>query len=212
MSSIFEFPKLYSALVRTVSWLNRLDNASLNSAVSGKHVLDIGCGSYQHHYNVALRASRTGIDLSWKAVRAAKNAYGSSSHAVGSCAELPFADKSFDVCLLLFVLHHLPEPLWNATIQEAARVCRESILILDHTKSDKPVARFIQSFWWNTVDHGFLYRRPNEWRDFLRDYQVKEHQALGTLFKNICFYRIDVRHDSQIHHNVNSREKIGQLP
>lgn len=49
---------------------------------------------------------------------------------------LPFADGAFDVGLLLFVLHHAPEP-WNL-LGEAKRVCRRIIAFEDDT-----------SGWWN---------------------------------------------------------------
>ncbi len=44
---------------------------------------------------------------------------------------LPFSDNSFDVVLLLTVLHHTPNP--DAVLAEAARVCRRRVIILEDT-------------------------------------------------------------------------------
>jgi SAM-dependent methyltransferase len=49
---------------------------------------------------------------------------------------LPFADASFDVGLLLFVLHHAEDP--GALLGEAARVCRRVIAFED-----------INATWWD---------------------------------------------------------------
>lgn len=44
----------------------------------------------------------------------------------------PFADDSCDVCLLLFVLHHIPsEAALMRTLTEAARVSRQRVLVLE---------------------------------------------------------------------------------
>lgn len=83
---------------------------------------------------------------------------------------LPFSDGAFDVGLLLFVLHHAPEP-WTL-LGEAKRVCRRIIAFEDDTAG-----------WWNRrVFHGehAIFRHmtglaspkhvwpPQEWSDLAR--------------------------------------------
>lgn len=43
---------------------------------------------------------------------------------------LPFADRSFDWCLLVFVLHHTPDPLLVA--REALRVAHRGVILVEN--------------------------------------------------------------------------------
>ncbi|MGB8646828.1 MAG: class I SAM-dependent methyltransferase [Anaerolineae bacterium] len=45
-------------------------------------------------------------------------------------ARLPFADRTFDYSLLIFVLHHTPDPL--VVLREALRVSRGGVLIVEN--------------------------------------------------------------------------------
>lgn len=46
----------------------------------------------------------------------------------------PYADGSFDVCLLLFVLHHISDQL-QRTLSEAARVAKKVLVLEDQPRS-----------------------------------------------------------------------------
>lgn len=67
---------------------------------------------------------------------------------------IPFAAASFDVVMLVDVLHHTEEPL--ALLREAARVTRKHILIKDHT-ADSSFARGVLRLmdWVGGARHGF---------------------------------------------------------
>jgi ubiquinone/menaquinone biosynthesis C-methylase UbiE len=85
-------------------------------------VLDIGTGSgifaeafARYGLNV------TGIDLQVPMVKAARRFVPQAHFLVAASENLPFADDSFDLCFLGFVLHEASRPL--RTLQEAHRVC-----------------------------------------------------------------------------------------
>jgi ubiquinone/menaquinone biosynthesis C-methylase UbiE len=177
--------------VATLSLLNGIPRGSLDGYTAGAEVLDLGCGSYQFHYRPERTALRLGIDLSARCVATANRLYGRSLHLRASLADpLPFADRSFDVVLLLSVLHHLPRAIVPAVLAEAARVARREVLVLDHTRSDVGWQRAIQQRYWDTFDGGDLYRSSAEWDELLTPYQVTGHRRLGVLFRNVCLYRL----------------------
>ena len=190
---VFDHPQALGAKVALLSLLNGIPRGSLDQLTAGAEVLDLGCGSYQFHYRPEHTALRLGLDLSARCVATANRLYGRSLHLRASLADpLPFADRSFDVVLLLSVLHHLPRVIVPGVLAEAARVARREVLVLDHTRSDVGWQRAIQQRYWDTFDGGDLYRSSAEWDQLLAPYRVTGHRRLGVLFRNVCLYRLAV--------------------
>ncbi len=79
---------------------------------------------------------------------------------------IPFADASFDVVILVDVLHHTIDPV--ALLREAVRVTRKTILVKDHS-ADGTFARLILRLmdWVGGARHGFAlpynYLRRQDW-------------------------------------------------
>lgn len=80
---------------------------------------------------------------------------------------LPFPDKSFDVTLLSFVLHHLPE--CGRLLSEVKRTSRKRIIVFEDTFRNQWewfVAQSFDSLWngldWRQVYSHFL--RVEDWR------------------------------------------------
>ena len=48
---------------------------------------------------------------------------------------VPFPDRSFDVVVLSFVLHHVPDPRKLALLEEALRVSRAKVVVVEDTPS-----------------------------------------------------------------------------
>jgi len=94
-----------------LAWIDRL------AALSGKRVLDVGCGGGLLAEAMAQRGARvTGIDLSTKPLRVAQ------LHALESGAEVDYretsaealaadAPASFDIVTCMEMLEHVPEPV-----------------------------------------------------------------------------------------------------
>jgi SAM-dependent methyltransferase len=83
------------------------------ASLSGKLVLDVGCGYGRHLYVAADAGAETvGIDLSGGVdVAYRNNAHRARSHFVqASILDSPFRDGLFDVVWSFGVLHHLPDP------------------------------------------------------------------------------------------------------
>jgi SAM-dependent methyltransferase len=90
----------------------------------GSCLLDLGCGDGSVSSALSRRLSLrvTGADVTLQRRRHVPTIrYDGLS--------LPFPDRSFDCTLLVWVLHHTPDP--GAVLREAARVTRDRILVME---------------------------------------------------------------------------------
>jgi ubiquinone/menaquinone biosynthesis C-methylase UbiE len=97
----------------------------LAGEVTGRHVLDAGCGSGPLF--AALRdrgAIVTGFDSSTKMVELARRRLGDDAalHVADVASPLPFADGAFDDVVAALVLHYLED--WTAPLAEIRRVLK----------------------------------------------------------------------------------------
>src|SRR5271155_4614482 len=84
--------------------------------VSGKRILDLGCGDGWFSTILAKRgAAVTGFDISTNAVRAATRRAATNdvadrcAFATASCYALPYPDQSFDLAVGQSILHHVSD-------------------------------------------------------------------------------------------------------
>lgn len=70
---------------------------------------------------------------------------------------VPFADKSVDVAMMVFVLHHAEDPA--LLLREASRVARRAVIVVE----DTPRTRF-DSMWSRTHIRSFNKRHGIPWR------------------------------------------------
>ncbi len=90
----------------------------------GDRIADIagGVGMYASMIVRALPVEIVGLDISETMVEARAEDPLLTENVVGDMEELPFEDGSFDACLFVACLHHVPDPL--RALQEAYRVLR----------------------------------------------------------------------------------------
>lgn len=77
----------------------------VESEISGKHirrVLDLACGAGRHTRPLADRWWTTGLDLSPVLLKVAHTVEPEGNYVRGDMRVLPFADRSFDLCVNLF--------------------------------------------------------------------------------------------------------------
>jgi ubiquinone/menaquinone biosynthesis C-methylase UbiE len=114
------------------------DVLRLLSDVSGKSVLDVGCGNGRHTVELARRTPLVvGIDLSKRLVKMAEGRVRKSGLAhramlvVGDALFLPFRRASFDIVTCIAVLHHIPtEGLRRRAVSEMVRALRSGGLCM----------------------------------------------------------------------------------
>lgn len=129
--------------------------------VGHEHVLDVGCGDAR----LATRLRRRLPHLSIVGTDVMPGLPG-IPRIVSDGRRLPFADASFDATLLVDVLHHADDPA--ATLREAARVSRRSIVIKDHLRTGRwsqAVLAFMD--WFGNRPHGvalgYRFFAQDEW-------------------------------------------------
>lgn len=84
--------------------------AFAKNLVKGKNILDAASGEgYGSHLLSSYADKVTGLDIDEKAIDHAQSRYKQSNleFVVGSCAQLPFADNSFDMVVSFETLEHL---------------------------------------------------------------------------------------------------------
>ena len=92
------------------------------SITVGCRALEIGCGPGHVTKRLAeAGAEATGVDLAPAMVAVARRSHPELSFEVADAEELPFDDDTFDVVLINFAIHHLPQP---------ARACEEIYRVL----------------------------------------------------------------------------------
>jgi len=149
-------------------------------------VLDIGCGEAYVTAGLARRARDTwGADI----VDLRKAHVPHFVAYDGVTLELP--DQRFDVVVLSFVLHHVPNELKPKLVAEARRVCRRTLLVIE----DTPRNAFDR---WTSNRHGETYRKKinstagfgfysqSEWEQFWvqEKFEICESRRLSRLCRD----------------------------
>ncbi|HET6284442.1 MAG TPA: methyltransferase domain-containing protein [Polyangia bacterium] len=149
----------------------------------GMSVLDVGCGDGYVIEELAARGAAEvhGVDI--LDMRRNKN----MAFSLYDGQRLPFADNRFDMVMLSFVLHHVPDDGKIALLREALRVSRGKVFIAE----DTPTTCIDRLF---SNRHGESYRRridsaapfgflsPTEWRWLFRGMGVEAESRVLSRF------------------------------
>ena len=132
----------------------------------GSSVLDVGCGEGYVLEELAARGAAEVFGVDVVDIRQEKT----RPFRLFDGVELPFIDHRFDVVVLSFVLHHVPDDRKCALLREVMRVCRGTVVIVEDTpvtlfdrimnrRHGETYRRKINS----TAAYGFLTEREWEW-------------------------------------------------
>jgi SAM-dependent methyltransferase len=140
----------------------------LSDLPEGGSLLDLGCGPQSWLTRVGLKPC--GLDISPSYVAKYRSLGGLG--VVGSAAQVPFQDRSFEGVWSVGLLHHLPDDLAGATLREGLRVCRRGgyVAILDAVQPTvpwrQPLATIIRK-----MDRGKFIRSEEALKALLPDPQ-----------------------------------------
>lgn len=105
---------------------------------------------------------------------------------------LPYADEAFDVCLLLTVLHHCPDP--DKVLFEAARVGQLVIVVEDIyvTRWQKKLTHWLDSLLnWEFHGHPHSNRNDKQWRNSFKELDLQviyaSKQRVARVFCQVTY-------------------------
>lgn len=153
-------------------------------------LLDIGCGPQSWLFKLGHHPIGLDLELSYA------SAYTATGHTavVGSAADLPFGDNSFQGVWTIGMFHHLPDDLARRALGEAMRVCRPggAVMVFDgiypRNVWRRPLAYAIRR-----LDRGRFMRTEARLRDLLPNQKAWDidHMSFAAtgLEGLICVYR-----------------------
>jgi len=136
-------------------------------------ILDLGCGECCITRALELKGYQTtGIDI--------VDAGSCSQPAVYDGEKIPFDDKSFDVSVCAFVLHHASN--YRTLVQELVRVTKRLIIIFEDTpenKMDRYFNKLHSGSDWGSCKECFLTR--DEWLTIFDEHGVVEWESIPLM-------------------------------
>ncbi len=125
LSALSSDPRVYMAIQKVFGWAQRpLLRYVKQVAVlgPGERVLDVGCGTGE--FGRLFASGYVGVDPSDEYIAFARQYVPAGTFAVMGAAKLDFPDASFDRVLCTRVLHHIPDAVAEAALQEMQRVVK----------------------------------------------------------------------------------------
>jgi ubiquinone/menaquinone biosynthesis C-methylase UbiE len=103
---------------------------------------------------------------------------------------LPFPDDSFDVVLLIFVLHHAAEP--EVVLREARRICRRRVVVFEDANLnlwDRWVFRLFHRWleWSQRIPRPYHEWSPGQWSRLGSELGLREH-AVCPLGRQLSYF------------------------
>jgi ubiquinone/menaquinone biosynthesis C-methylase UbiE len=152
----------------------------------GTTVLDVGCGEGYVAAELGARGAAVELVDIVDVRRTRDQAFGPQPFRLFDGLNLPFPDASFDVVMLNFVLHHVPDDRKAHLLKEAARVSRDKVFILEDTPRNvfdrlmnRRHGRRYRDKIGSHAPFGFLTRREWEWLFKGLGFLLRETRILG---------------------------------
>lgn len=179
-------PKIYHSLVRP-KWFTKIyiqNNIQRHFDLTGQKVLDFGAGTGAN-CTLCSPDYYVGIDPDTNRIDFAKRLYAAYQFEAFSGHELPVEENSFDVILIIAVLHHIPPDMVRHYIKEFKRILRPNgkVVVIEPYLCD---ASPICNWFMKTNDKGDYIQKEEQYLDYF----TKEHFRYNVIsrFKKCFLY------------------------
>lgn len=164
--------------------------------ITGKTLLDVGCGIGRESILFALRGAMvSGVDISeqniMKAQEFADRVGVDVAFQVGNTNSLGYKDESFDIVFCRAILHHLPHPA--ETVERLSYLIKlGGILIAQEPKIENPIAQ-ISRRWVNPDTAPQQPFRKGELEDIFGKFFNEVSTRYFYILSPLCFIFSDIR-------------------
>ena len=141
----------------------------INSIIDNAMILDIGCGTGKYGERLqSLNYTVKGIDKAESQVKEARKIIDAR---IGSSDKLPFADASFDVCLMIMMLHQLNPLSRKKSFEEIHRVLKPKGKLIIKTASHEDIKHRFSSIYF-----------PSAYEE-----DIKRYPSIETIQSELCY-------------------------
>lgn len=183
--SIYHLLLIDKKVHRLRHYIEHRNAALIAEYLTGKNVLEIGCGRGRFIATLARDhdCHCVGVDASDEMIKAAIERSPGPEYHVMDGADLKFADRSFDVVLFEYVLHHVEK--LDETIHEAKRVGKR-IIFYESCACKRPPAKQLSKWYWKLTDGGYEYLTLDEWKKRFQLPVLDEIEGAGLVRYGMC--------------------------
>jgi ubiquinone/menaquinone biosynthesis C-methylase UbiE len=138
-------------------------------ALSGRRVLDVGCGLGEQSEEViawGFAHQYIGMDVSSGLIRAARENHADHVFCVGDGAAIPFCDRAVDVVTTSFTVHHIEPAVRPKVMAEMMRVAASRVIIRDLFGPEPGLRQALYWLYYSLVDGSYYRFTLREWRAF----------------------------------------------
>jgi len=166
--------------------LEKLFRFELNSLDNPGWVLDIGGGTGLYRSSLPFSCHYICLDSDPRKLHGLRRRYPKERAIQGNAVRLPFPESSFDLCLLIFVAHHLDSAALGSTLIEVSRILKPSGLLFVADPLWEP-NNLLGRFLWR-LDRGSFPRNSQSLSELLQAQMRLHHKRRIRLFHNYEFF------------------------